>query len=159
MKCPFGLNWIGIGVLGLILAGLSSAFAAAVDDRASPAGLWQPIDQRTGKPLGLIRIYEESGLFFGRIAPSSSSDGDLRRCSRCTDNRKDQPIIGLVLMRNMRLRDGAYVGGDILDPDTGGIYGCKFRLADGGRKLIMRGFIGISLFGRSQTWQRVERNR
>jgi uncharacterized protein (DUF2147 family) len=54
----------------------------------------------------------------------------------------------------MRLEGDEYAGGDILDPDSGRIYGCKFRLIDGGRKLIMRGYIGLSLFGRSQTWQR-----
>jgi uncharacterized protein (DUF2147 family) len=59
-------------------------------------------------------------------------------------------------MRNMRLQGDEYTGGDILYPDTGAIFGCKFRLIDGGRKLIMRGYFGVSLFGRSQTWQRVD---
>jgi len=109
--------------------------------------------------LGLIRIYQERGLFFARIEPSSPSDDGSQRCSRCTDERRNQPIIGLLLIRNMRLQGDEYVGGDILDPDTGSIYGCKFRLTDGGRKLIMRGYLGISLIGQSQTWQRVEANR
>jgi uncharacterized protein (DUF2147 family) len=132
------------------------AMAAAAADRSSPAGWWQPIDAKTGKPEGLIKIYQEHGLFFARIEPSSSSDDSSQKCSRCTDERRDQPIIGLVLIRNMRLQGDEYVGGDVLDPDTGRIYGCKFRLADGGRKLIMRGYLGISLIGHSQTWQRVE---
>jgi uncharacterized protein (DUF2147 family) len=145
----------------MILApAIASPLRAAGDaDLASPAGWWQPIDEKTGRPLGLIRIYEERGLFFGRIEPSSPDDVASRRCSKCSDERRNQPIIGLVLIRNMQLRDNEYVGGDILDPDTGRIYGCKFRLADGGRKLIMRGFIGLSLFGRSQTWQRAQDHR
>ena len=146
-------------VLGLILVGIASVFGATAADLSSPTGLWQPIDGKTGKPLGLIRIYEDRGQFFGRIERSSPSDDDSSRCSRCTDERRGQPIIGLVLIRNMRLQDAEYVGGDILDPDTGRVYGCKFRLVDGGRKLIMRGLIGISLLGRSQTWERVELNR
>ncbi|MGC2459915.1 MAG: DUF2147 domain-containing protein [Steroidobacteraceae bacterium] len=141
------------------LACLSAICAASAVDLSSPTGWWQPIDEKTGKPQGLIRIYEERGLFFGRMEPSSPSDDASKRCSRCTDERRNQPIIGLVLLRNMRLQGDEHVGGDILDPDTGRIYGCKFRLADGGRKLIMRGFIGLSLFGGSQTWQRVEGNR
>ncbi|MHB8816195.1 MAG: DUF2147 domain-containing protein [Steroidobacteraceae bacterium] len=76
-------------------------------------------------------------------------------CTRCTGERHNQPIIGLVLMRHLRLEKGRYVGGDILDPDTGLIYGCTLRLTDGGRHLIMRGFIGFSLLGQSQTWRRV----
>jgi uncharacterized protein (DUF2147 family) len=145
--------------IGLILAGIFSLCAASGVDLSSPAGWWQPIDEKTGEPLGLIRIYEERGLFFGRIEPSSPTDDASRKCSRCTDERRNQPVIGLVLIRNMRLQGDEYVGGDILDPDTGRIYGCKFRLVDGGTKLIMRGFIGLSLFGRSQTWQRAQGHR
>jgi uncharacterized protein (DUF2147 family) len=59
------------------------------------------------------------------------------------------------MLRHLRPQNGGYVGGDILDPDTGRVYSCTLRLTDGGRQLIMRGFLGISLFGRSQTWRRV----
>jgi uncharacterized protein (DUF2147 family) len=128
--------------------------ASSAADLSSPSGLWQPLDS-AGRPLGLIRIYEDHGLYFGRIEPISPQDKGNERCVRCTDERKDQPIIGLVLIRNMRLEGDEYVGGDILDPDTGRIYGCKFRLIDGGRKMIMRGYFGVSLLGHSQTWQRV----
>jgi uncharacterized protein (DUF2147 family) len=139
-----------------VLAGLWAVAAAGAEDPSSPAGWWQPIDAKTGEPQGLIRIYEEGGRFFGRIEPSSPSDDSSQKCTRCTDDRKDQPIIGLVLIRNMRLQGDEYVGGDILDPDTGRIYGCKFRLADGGKKLIIRGYRWISLLGQSQTWLRAD---
>lgn len=130
--------------------------AAAADARlASPAGLWEPLDS-SGKPLGLIRIFEVNGLYYGRIEPSSPTDDRNALCTRCTDDRHNQPIIGLVLMRHLRPENGEYVGGDILDPDTGHIWGCTLRLTDGGHQLIMRGFLGFSLLGRSQTWQRVE---
>jgi uncharacterized protein (DUF2147 family) len=125
-------------------------------DPSSPAGLWAPIDGKTGQRLGLIRIFQKGGLFFGRIEPSSPSDDRSARCTLCTDERRNQPIIGLVILRHLRLEEGEYVGGDILDPDTGHLYGCKFRLIEGGRKAIMRGFLGISLLGRSQTCERVE---
>jgi uncharacterized protein (DUF2147 family) len=138
------------------LAWLSALSAASAADLNSPAGWWQPIDPKTGAPQGLIRIYEQGGLFFGRIEPSSPSDDTSQKCTRCTDERKDQPIIGLVLIRNMRVEGDEYVGGDVLDPDTGRVYGCRFRLVDGGRTLIMRGYLGISLLGQSRTWRRVE---
>jgi uncharacterized protein (DUF2147 family) len=143
----------------LALAGLSimgAAAAAAAADLSSAVGWWQPIDGKSGEPLGLIQIYQDHGLFFGRVEPSSPSDDRSRKCTRCPDERRDQPIIGLVLIRNMRLQGDEYVGGDIVDPDTGWIYGCKFRLVDDGRELIMRGYFGISLFGRSQIWKRVD---
>jgi len=139
-------------MLGLPVA--SPAQAQAAVNLSSPVGLWAPLDS-TGKPMGLIRIYEEQGLIFGRIEPTGPDD-DEKRCTRCTDERKDHPFNGLVLMRHLRIQGKEYVGGDILDPRTGYVYGCNLRLIDGGHRLIMRGFLGISLLGHSQTWQRVE---
>jgi uncharacterized protein (DUF2147 family) len=130
-----------------------SSISAAANDLSSPEGLWAPTEN--GARLGLIRIFERNGAYFGRIEPSSPSDDFSARCTRCTDERKNQPIIGLVIMRNLRLKDGEYVGGDILDPRTGGVYGCEFRLIDGGKRLRMRGYLGIPLLGRTQTWERV----
>lgn len=126
----------------------------AARQMASPVGLWEPLDS-SGKSLGLIRIFERNGLYYGRIEPSSPTDDRNARCTRCRDERHNQPIIGLVLMRHLRWENGEYVGGDILDPDTGRIYGCTLRLTDGGHHLIMRGFLGFSLLGQSQTWRRV----
>lgn len=130
--------------------------AIAADARLdSPVGLWQPLDS-AGKPQGLIRIFEAGGLYYGRIEPSSPSDDRNARCTRCTGARHDQPIIGLLLMRHLRRENGGeYVGGDILDPNTGKVYSCTLRLTDGGRELVMRGFLGISLLGQSRTWRRV----
>jgi uncharacterized protein (DUF2147 family) len=140
----------------LLVLSPASLPAVAADARlASPVGLWQPLDS-AGRPLGLIRIFESNGLYYGRIEPSSPTDDRSARCTRCTGERHNQPIIGLLLMRHLRPQNGEYVDGDILDPDTGRIYGCRLRLTDGGHELIMRGFLGISLLGHSQTWRRVE---
>lgn len=121
-----------------------------------PAGLWKTIDDKTKKPRGQVLIYEQNGLFFGRIASTFNPAEALKRCVPCKDERKDQPVIGLLILRNMKGEgeDGEYDGGDILDPDNGTVYRCKMRLADGGKKLIVRGYIGFSLLGRSQTWLR-----
>lgn len=146
-------------VLALVAFSASLLPAGAGDARlASPVGLWEPLDG-AGRPLGLIRIFESNGLYYGRIEPSSPDDDRNARCTRCTGDRHDQPIIGLLLLRHLRPENGEYVGGDILDPDTGRTYGCTLRLTDGGRELVMRGFLGISLFGRSQTWRRIEDRR
>jgi uncharacterized protein (DUF2147 family) len=139
----------------LLLVSAVSVPPAAADARlSSPVGLWRALD-RSGKPEGLIRIFEVNGLYYGRVEPSSPTDDRNARCTRCTDDRRGQRIIGLVLLRHLRPANGKYVGGDILDPDTGRIYGCTLRLTDGGRQLIMRGFLGISLLGSSQTWLRL----
>jgi uncharacterized protein (DUF2147 family) len=132
-----------------------TSLVASADDLSTPAGLWQ-VSEDDAQPSGRVRIYEENGVYFGRIEPSSASDHVVKRCAGCTDERKDLPYDGLVIIRNMRLDGDEYTGGDVLDPRSGKLYGCKFRLTDGGHKLIMRGFFGVSLLGRSQTWQRVE---
>src|SRR5580700_6447005 len=97
---------------------LALVLTCRATDLSSPEGFWQPLDS-AGNPMGLIRIFRDHDAFFGQIEPSSPSDDRSRKCVRCTDERKDQPIIGLVLIRNMRLQGDGYSGGDILDPDTG----------------------------------------
>jgi uncharacterized protein (DUF2147 family) len=134
---------------------LAIATFASAADLGTPDGLWQPLDS-SGKPLGLIRIYQDHGLYFGRIEPSSADDKDDGRCVRCSGERKDQPVLGLVIIRNMRLEGNEYVGGEVLDPTSGRIYGCMFHLIDGGNRMIMRGFFGIPLLGRSMIWARAE---
>ncbi len=142
------------------LALLSLAFTAfpaasgPAADLQSPVGLWKTVDDKTGKPRALVRIYVQDGKYFGRIEHSFTPGAESRVCAVCTDDRKNQPIIGLLIIRNMTFRNGEYVGGDILDPDSGSVYRCKFHLEQAGMVLSVRGFIGISLLGRSQIWQR-----
>jgi len=112
------------------------------------------MDDKTGKPRAIVRIYVENGKYFGKIEQSFTPGAESRVCSVCTDERKNQPIVGLLIVRNMAQRDGEYGGGDILDPDSGSVYRCKFHLEQGGTVLVVRGFIGFSMLGRSQSWQR-----
>ena len=137
----------------LSIAALHAAPASATEP-ASPIGLWKTIDDKTGSPRAIVRIYEQDGKLFGRIERSFTPGAENRVCEECTDERKNQPIIGLIIIRNIRSKDDEYAGGDILDPDTGTVYRCKFHLDQNGSRLIVRGYIGISLLGRSQTWQR-----
>jgi uncharacterized protein (DUF2147 family) len=77
-------------------------------------------------------------------------------CDQCTDERRNQPVLGLTVLTGLR-RDGErYTGGRILDPDTGIVYSCRMILVDGGQRLEVRGYIGWSLFGRTQSWRRLE---
>lgn len=136
----------------LSLAALAAG--AAPGDSNSPVGAWRTIDDKTGKTRSIVQVYEQGGELFARVEQDLTPGGAAARCTRCKDERKDQPLIGLVFMRRMKLDDGEYRGGDILDPDNGSIYRCKLRLEDNGRKLKVRGFIGFSVFGRTQTWER-----
>jgi uncharacterized protein (DUF2147 family) len=137
----------------LSIAALHAAPASATEP-ASPIGLWKTIDDKTGSPRAIVRIYKQDGKLFGRIERSFTPGAENRVCEECTDERKNRPIIGLIIIRNIRSKDGEYAGGDILDPDTGTVYRCNFHLDQNGSRLIVRGYIGISLLGRSQTWQR-----
>jgi uncharacterized protein (DUF2147 family) len=136
-----------------LIAALHSAPSLSMD-ASSPIGRWKTFDDKTGNPRAIVRIYEQEGKFFGRIERSLTPGAEHRVCAVCTDDRKDQPIIGLLIIRNLTRRDGEYAGGDILDPDTGSVYRCKFRLDQDGSRLIVRGYIGFSLLGRTQIWQR-----
>jgi uncharacterized protein (DUF2147 family) len=143
-----------LALFSLAFAVLPAAANAPAADLQSPIGLWKTVDDKTGMPRALVRIYLQDGKYFGRIEHSFTPGAETRVCSVCTDERRNQPIIGLLIVRNMTLRDGEYGGGDILDPDSGSVYRCKFHLEHDGTVLVVRGFIGISLLGRSQTWQR-----
>src|SRR5262245_54445887 len=136
---------------GAVWCALSLAVFAA---EPTPAGLWRTVDDKTGKPRGIVRIYEQDGAFFGRIESSFDPAEANERCDKCTDERKDKPVIGMVILRRLKRNGSEYSGGDILDPDTGAVYRCKFRMVEEGRKLLVRGYTGISLLGRSQVWTR-----
>ena len=142
-----------VALFTFVFAGIPAITSHAADLQ-SPIGLWKTVDDKTGMPRAMVRIFVQDGKYFGRIEQSFTAGAETRVCSVCTDERKNQPIIGLLIIRNVTLRDGDYSGGDILDPENGSVYRCKFHLEKDGTVLVVRGFIGISLLGRSQIWQR-----
>lgn len=144
---------------GLFALVVACGFSVSADSKLpieSPDGFWRTIDDTTGKPRGIVEVYQSDGKWFARIVRSVTPGEAPRRCTACTDERKDQPFEGLVIMRNVQYGDGEFTGGDILDPNTGQIYRCRFTLEDDGNSMIVRGYVGISLFGRSQRWERME---
>jgi uncharacterized protein (DUF2147 family) len=124
----------------------------------SPAGLWKTIDDRSGQAKGLIRIREIAGKFEGKIDKIFPKPGDdpAPRCEKCEGSLHNQPVLGLTFLWGFTKQGDEYQGGEILDPESGKIYRAKMKLVEGGKKLEVRGFIGFSLFGRSQTWLREE---
>lgn len=138
-------------VLAATLLGSAAAMA-----QATPSGMWKTIDDNTGKPRGLVEITEKNGVYSGRLVKTFvESDGKPRVCDKCTDARKDQPVIGMTILSGLRKTgDNEWSGGEILDPENGKVYKSKMSLAEDGNKLSVRGFIGISLIGRTQTWER-----
>jgi len=124
----------------------------------TPVGLWKTIDDNTGQAKGLVRIREVNGQYEGKIEKAFPKPGEdpAPRCEKCDGTRRNQPVLGMTFLWGFTKQGDEYQGGEILDPENGKIYRAKMKLADGGKKLEVRGFIGISLFGRSQIWLREE---
>ena len=138
----------------LILAAPLGPVVHAAPESGSPVGLWKTVDDRTGAAKAIVRISFHDGVYSARIEQSFDPQDASQVCELCTGDRKNQPIIGLEVIRGMTRRDDEYAGGEILDPETGSVYRCRFRLQDGGRKLLVRGFAGVALLGRTQVWIR-----
>ena len=146
---------IRIALVSLALCASTAPVTAFSSDIApSPIGVWKTFDDKTGKEKAVVRIYESDGKVFGKIIQSFKPGAETRVCVPCTDERKNQPIIGLVIIRNMKKDGNEYAGGDILDPESGSVYRAKMHLEQDGARLVVRGYIGFSFLGRSQTWQR-----
>jgi uncharacterized protein (DUF2147 family) len=124
-------------------------------DPTSPVGTWRTIDDSTGKPKAVVRIFEQSGRLYGVVEKGLEANSAHSVCDNCTDDRRGKPIIGMDIIRGLARDGGQWDGGTILDPESGQVYKCRLTLQDGGRKLAVRGFVGISLLGRTQVWERL----
>lgn len=126
-------------------------------------GTWKQIEDQgvnKGKVASHIEIFEKNGLYFGKIVKLLLDSPD-KVCSKCTGDLKNKPLVGMVIFKDMKKtgsvdkESGAeYAGGTILDPDDNSTYKCKMWIKDD--VLTVRGFIGVSLFGRSAKWFRLK---
>jgi len=140
-----------------LLAGAALGVAA---QPTSPTGLWRTIDDSSKKDKSLVRIVEANGIYTGKVEtivdPDSPKDAV---CKDCSDERKDKPVVGMTIIRNVKASaddKNVFEGGDILDPNNGKVYRVKLKLIDNGSKLDVRGYIGTPMLGRTQTWIRAE---
>lgn len=142
----------------LSLAASAFAAAGAMAQDASPVGVWKTIDDETGKPKSLVRITENNGELRGRIEKLFREPGEDQnpKCEKCEGTLKDQPIIGMTILTGMKKDGSEYNGGQILDPNNGKVYKSKMAVVEGGKKLDVRGYIGVPMLGRTQTWVRQE---
>ena len=138
-----------------VLLALAAGTALA---QATPVGLWKTIDDETKTEKSQVRITESGGVLSGKIEKLTDPAKQDAKCDKCTDERKDKPVIGMTIVRNAKAdaAKAVWEGGEILDPNEGKVYKLKMTPIEGGKKLEVRGFIGFALLGRTQTWVRVE---
>ena len=143
-------------LMALVALTLAAASGAALA-QATPTGLWKTIDDDGKTEKSLVRIAESGGAVSGRVEKIFDLAKASEVCRKCTDERKDQPVAGMTIIRGAKQGDdGVWGGGDILDPNNGKVYKLHLKPVDGGKKLEVRGFVGMPLLGRTQTWVRVE---
>jgi uncharacterized protein (DUF2147 family) len=140
-----------------VAALVSVAFAGLTFAQMTPVGNWHTVDDKTGEIKSEIRIMESAGALTGSIAKVLAKDAKPDAvCDKCTDDRKDKPMVGLQIIRGAKKLEDKEVweGGKILDPENGKTYNQRLTPIEGGSKLEVRGSIGP--FGRTQTWVRAK---
>lgn len=121
----------------------------------SVIGKWKTFDDKTGDAKSIVEITEKDGKVYGKIIEILNPAKKNDKCSNCPDQDKDKPLVGLIIIKGLTKDGKEYSDGKILDPVSGKLYKCTISL-DGNNKLNVRGYVGISAFGRTQTWSRVE---
>lgn len=119
-------------------------------------GTWKTVDDDTGKDKGLVEIYEEGGKLYGKIIKVLDPKRvDNKICTPCKGDKKDKPVIGLVILEGLYKKGNYYTGGYVTDPENGKEYKCYIEL-EGKDKLKVRGYVGVAALGRTQYWYRVK---
>jgi uncharacterized protein (DUF2147 family) len=141
-----------------VLAGSTIVPLQAAEPTA--VGLWEQVDDQTGRTQSWFKITERNGVYEGTVVKLFLLPGEDPNpiCDKCEGAEKNAPVVGLKIIRGMQRNGNSYENGTILDPRDGSVYRAVMRLRPDGQKLEVRGYLGISLFGQSQVWNRLPDN-
>jgi uncharacterized protein (DUF2147 family) len=150
--------------LMLMMVGAAvSVGASVISVRAaepSAVGLWEQVDEKSGKPESWFKITERNGVYVGNIVKIFFKPGEDENwvCDKCEGDERGKPVLGLALIKGMQRKGLEYENGTIMDPRDGSVYSALMKISADGQKLEVRGFLGISFLGRSQMWNRLPDN-
>lgn len=151
-----GFLMMGKQLFGALILSVMSSLSFAEDI----TGMWQSIDDKTGAPKALVEIRKEAnGTYAGKIVKITPRAGYTPKetCVDCPAPYTNKPILGLDVMTGLKQGEGLnYVNGRILDPNSGKVYSMKAKLSSNGKRLHLRGYVGVSALGRNQIWIRAE---
>lgn len=138
----------------LICSLLLTMAALPLLGQGSPMGTWKTVDDKTGEAKSHIEIYQDGGKYYGKITKLLRRSSDTV-CEKCPGKRKDQKLVGMVIIQDLEQKDDYWKDGKILDPESGKEYGCSIWFEDGNtEELQVRGKHWTGLY-RTQTWYRV----
>ena len=151
------------GVVAILVAVSALAWAApAVSQQPTAAGLWEQVDEKTGKPESWFSIAEKDGIYTGIIVKMFQKPGDPPpeswRCAKCEGAKKNAPVLGLALIEGMKRNGLKYEDGTILDPRDGNVWRALMQLSPDGKQLEVRGYLRFEWAGKSQMWKRLPDN-
>lgn len=139
----------------ILLASILCATVVSTMQSQSVIGKWKTIDDETGKPKSIVEVYENSGKIYAKIVEILDPKKQDKLCTECDGDEKNKPVLGMVIVKNLKKDGNEFNGGSITDPVNGKKYKCFITL-ENKDKLKVRGYIGISIIGRTQYWHRVK---
>jgi uncharacterized protein (DUF2147 family) len=148
-----------LGVIASVIWLVTLAWTAPALAQPTAAGLWEQIDEKTGKPESWFNIAEKDGVYVGIVVKMFQKPGEPApeswRCAKCEGAEKNAPVLGMALIKGMKRKGMKYEDGTIMDPRDGSVYRALMEVSPDGKRMEVRGYLGIALLGRSQTWNRL----